>query len=387
MPESALSSPGPLTRRRLRSCLGWSASAPALLAAGPLPEWGELRLPGLAALSPPPQPGAIRLSSNENPYGMCEAARARWMEVLEDANRYPFRWESELIAALAVHHGVSESNLVAGAGSTEILRMCAAAWLSPERGLVEANPTFETLGFYARGAGVPVRSIALDRQGRHDLDAMADAIDDATAVVYVCNPGNPSSTLVPQAQLDAFLDAIPDRVLVLVDEAYHDFVDAPDYRTQIPRALSSDNVIVIRTFSKVFGMAGMRVGYAIAGSERIGELQAPRTEMSVSVPAAVCATVSIRDSAYPVEQKRLNAEARSVLTDGLDEMGIEYWQSQTNFVMAHLGRPMMPVNRAMAARGVHVGRLFPALPQGLRISIGTPEQMHRCVEELRRAIA
>lgn len=384
MPDHPFRSSDALSRRRLLSYLGWGASAPALLAGGVLPEWGELRLPGLSSLpAMPPQEDTIRLSSNENPYGMCTAARAHWAQVVEDANRYPFRWESQLLAALAEHHGVSESQLVLGAGSTEILRMCAAAWLSPERGLVEANPTFETLGFYARAAGVPVRSIALDAEGRHDLDAMAAAVDDSTAVVYVCNPGNPSSTLAPQAALDAFLDATPERVIVLVDEAYHDFVDAPDYRSQIPRALASDNVIVIRTFSKIFGMAGMRVGYAIAAADRIRELQAPRTEMSVSVPAAVCATASIRDAAYPPEQKRLNTEARAVLTAGLDEMGIPYWESQTNFVMAHLGRPMMPVNRAMAAEGVQVGRLFPALPQGLRISIGTSEQMHRCVEVLR----
>jgi histidinol-phosphate aminotransferase len=387
MTEEPRRSSDPISRRRLLSYLGWGASAPALLAGGALPEWGELRLPGLASLPTAlPPDDAIRLSSNENPYGMCGAARALWADAIEDANRYPFRWESQLLAALAEHHATSESHLVPGAGSTEILRMCAQAWLSPERGLVEANPTFETLGFYARSAGVPVRSIALDAEGRHDLDAMAAAIDDTTAVVYVCNPGNPSSTLVPQAELDSFLDAVPEHVIVLVDEAYHDFVDDDAYRTQIPRALASDNIIVIRTFSKVFGMAGMRVGYGIASSERIRELQAPRTEMSVSVPAAICATASIRDAAYPPAQKKLNAEARRVLTDGLDAMGIPYWASQANFVMAHLGRPMMPVNRAMAARGVQVGRLFPALPEGLRISIGTSDDMHRCVEELRRAL-
>jgi histidinol-phosphate aminotransferase len=131
----------------------------------------------------------------------------------------------------------------------------------------------------------------------------------------------------------------------------------------------------------------MRVGYAVGHAERIRELQAPRTEMSVSVPAAVCATASLRDAAYPVQQKRLNTEARTILTEGLDRLGIPYWESETNFVMAHLGRPMMPVNRAMARDGVLVGRLFPALPQGLRISIGTHEQMGQCVDALGRALA
>jgi len=387
MADPARTSSDSISRRRLLSNLGWGASASALLGGGLLPELGELRLPGARSLASAAQDGAIRLNSNENPYGMCAVARAEWAAVVEDANRYPDRWETLLLAALAKHHGVAESNLIAGAGSTEILRMSAAAWLSPQRGLVEANPTFETLGFYARDAGVTVRSIKLDKQGRHDLEAMAAAIDDSVAAVYVCNPGNPSSTLVPQAQLDAFLDAVPERVIVLIDEAYHDFVEAPEYRTQIPRALASDNVVVIRTFSKIFGMAGMRVGYAIAGAERIRELAAPRTHSSVSVPAAVCATASIGDARYPVDQQRLNHEARAVLLDGLGALGIPCWHSETNFVMAHLGRPMMPVNRAMARRGVQVGRLFPALPEGLRISIGTPAQMARCVDALGAALA
>lgn len=376
-----------ISRRRLLACLGWGTAAPSVLAGGFVPDWGELRLAGLPPATAAGSERPVRLSSNENPYGMCAAARQRFSQTLESANRYPFPWESELVTALAEHFGIAQGSISVGAGSTETLRMSAAAWVGAERPLVQAEPTFETLGAYARSAGHPIRSVPLDAEGRHDLGRMRDAIGAGPAVVYICNPGNPSSTLLAQADLDAFLDDLPGSVIALVDEAYHDFVDAPDYRTQIPRALASDNVVVIRTFSKIYGMAGMRVGYAIAQPQRIRELDGSRTEMSVSVVAAACAATSLRDAAYPIDQAQRNRESRAILTDALDQMGLPYFQSQTNFVMTHLGRPMLPVNEAMSRLGVQVGRLFPALPQHLRVSVGTPSEMERCVEALREVLA
>jgi histidinol-phosphate aminotransferase len=366
-----------LSRRDVLARLGWGGSALGMLGAGPLPDFGELRLSGLPATAP--QDGQIKLSSNENPYGMCDAARARLQAELPNANRYPFAWGAELHTAIARHLGVSENNVALGAGSTEILRMCAAAWA--DRGVVQAEPTFETLGSYARGSGHTVHGVPVDGDGQHDLDAMRRRLDEA-GVVYICNPGNPASTLLPQSDLDAFLDDVPSDKLVIMDEAYHEFVQDPDYRSQIERAVDSPNIVVIRTFSKVYGMAGMRVGYVVGPRERVRELDRHRTEMSVGVISAACATASLEDPNYAADQKRLNGEARKVLEDGLRGLGLPFWESQTNFLMCDLGRPMMPVNRAMAAQGVLVGRLFPAVPQGLRISVGTPAQMQRCVEAL-----
>lgn len=373
----------PLSRREVLARIGWSGSAISMLGAAPLPDFGELRVPGLPVESEA-QSGDIKLSSNENPYGMCAAARTRFRAELENANRYPFAWSARLHAAVARHLRVAESNVVLGAGSTEILRMCAAAWSA--RGVLQAAPTFETFGSYTRAAGHPIHSVPLDRHGRHDLPAMQARLDDA-GVVYICNPSNPASTLLPQAEFDAFLDATPSDKLVIVDEAYHEFVVDSEYHSQAERAIESANIIVIRTFSKVYGMAGMRVGYAVGSRDRIRELDRRRTEMSVGVVSAACATASLEDPDYAAEQRRLNAEARGILEAGLQGLGLAYWESQTNFVMCDLRRPMMPVNRAMAARGVLVGRLFPALPEGLRISVGTPEQMHRCVEALGAVLA
>ena len=234
--------------------------------------------------------------------------------------------------------------------------------------------------------GILSWGVPLDGEGRHDLSAMQARVAEA-GVIYICNPSNPASTLLPQADLDAFLDAVPGDKLVIVDEAYHEFVLDPDYHSQVERAVASSNVVVLRTFSKVYGMAGMRVGYGVGPRDRIRELDRHRTEMSVGVVSAGCAEASLRDDGYAEVQRRLNAQARGVLEDGLTELSLPYWESQTNFVMCDLGRPMMPVNRAMAARAVSVGRLFPALPEGLRISVGTPEQMHRCVEVLGAVLA
>lgn len=373
----------PLSRREVLTRLGWSGSVIGMLGAGPLPDFGELRVPGLPAAHAV-QDGDIKLSSNENPYGMCAAARARFQIEVENANRYPFAVSAELQGSIARHLGVAESNIVLGAGSTEILRMCAAAW--SDRGVVQAEPTFETLGSYTRAAGHSVHSVPLDEEGRHDLEAMRARLGDA-GVVYVCNPSNPASTLLPQAEFDAFLDAVPTDKLILVDEAYHDFVLDPDYRSQVERAVASPNTIVLRTFSKIYGMAGMRVGYAVGPHARIRELDRYRTDMSVGLISAACAMTSLEDPDYAVDQRRLNVEAREVLEEGLSDLGLAYWRSETNFVMCDLGRPMMPVNEAMAAQGVLVGRLFPAVPEGLRISVGTPEQMHRCVEALGAVLA
>ncbi len=373
----------PLSRRDVLARLGWGSTAFGMLGAGPLPDFGELRVPGLPAARGA-QSGGIKLSSNENPYGMCDAARASFQAEIENANRYPFPWSADLQGAVARHLRVRESNVVLGAGSTEILRMCAAAW--SDRGVLQAEPTFETFGSYTRAAGHPIHGVPLDGDGRHDLSAMQDSAG-GSGVIYICNPSNPASTLVRQDEFDAFLDAVPEDKLVIIDEAYHEFVVDPDYRSQLKRAVDSPNIVVIRTFSKVYGMAGMRVGYAAAARELIRELDRYRTEMSVGVVSAVCAKVSLEDPDYAADQQRLNVEARGILEAGLAELGLPCWESQTNFVMCDLGRPMMPVNRAMAARGVRVGRLFPALPEGLRISVGTPEQMHRCVEALGAVLA
>lgn len=372
----------PLSRREVLARLGWSGSVIGMLGAGPLPDFGELRVPGLPAHAV--RGDDIKLSSNENPYGMCAAARARFQAEVENANRYPFAWSAKLHSAVASHLGVAESNVVLGAGSTEILRMSAAAW--SDRGVLQAEPTFETFGAYTRAAGHPVHGVSLDRNGRHDLSAMQARLGDA-GVVYLCNPSNPASTLLPQAELDAFLDAAPQNKLIIVDEAYHEFVVDSDYRSQIERAVASPNIVVLRTFSKVYGMAGMRVGYAVGPRELIRELDRYRTEMSVGVVSAACAVTSLEDPDYAADQQSLNLEARQILEEGLADLGLACWESETNFVMCNLRRPMMPVNRAMADRGVLVGRLFPAVPEHLRISVGTPEQMHRCLEALRAVLA
>ncbi|NKB89638.1 MAG: aminotransferase class I/II-fold pyridoxal phosphate-dependent enzyme [Acidobacteria bacterium] len=378
-PRSADRSQG-LSRRDVLARLGWGGGAISMLGAGPLPDFGELRIEGLPAA----QNAAIRLSSNENPYGMCQAARDRLQAEVENANRYPFAWSAPLHGAVARHVGVAESNVALGAGSTEILRMCAVAW--SERGVLQAEPTFETLGSYTRKFGNRVVGVPVDAEGRHDLNAMSDRLDEA-GVIYICNPSNPASTLLPQSELDAFLDRVPGDKLVIIDEAYHEFVDAPDYHSQVERSVASSNIVVIRTFSKIYGMAGMRVGYVVGPRALVRQLDAHRTEMSIGVISAACATASIEDPDYAADQKRLNLEARSILEAGLERLGRPVWESQTNFVMCDLGRPMMPVNRAMADRGVAVGRLFPALPNGLRISVGTPAQMHRCVDALEAVLA
>jgi histidinol-phosphate aminotransferase len=379
------------SRRQLLGLVGKGGAAASLLGAGAWGHWGELRLPELLGSELPMEElaerkaarlsGALLLDSNENPFGMCAAARERLVAAAEDANRYPGEYQAELRRCIADFHDVPTDHVATGSGSTDILRQAAGAWVRSDRALVQAQPTFEALGFYSRARGFEAVNVRLDSEGRHDLEAMRAEIGPETRLVYICNPGNPSGTLLPQEELDAFIEDMPSHVIVLVDEAYHHYVDDPDYASSLSHYQNGRNVLIARTFSKVYGMAGLRAGYAIGAGPIIEELRIQRLQNNINAIAGACAVASLEDTEYHQSQKRLNSEARKILTDALTDRGFDYWDSHTNFVMIMLGREVVPVIRAFRERGVYVGRPFPDVPENLRVSIGTPDQMRRFVKE------
>jgi histidinol-phosphate aminotransferase len=340
--------------------------------------------PVLAATPARAADGIVRLSANENPYGPSSAALQAMREALAVVWRYPDETVGELAADLAALHGVPKDWFVIGDGSSEILKLAASAFTDPARKLVMAEPSFEAIGKHAQVHGAEVVSVPLDRAYGHDLSRMSVP---GAGLVYVCNPNNPTGSITPKAKVHAFLDSLPHSVGVLVDEAYHHYADSPDYESVIPLVKTHPNLIVVRTFSKIYGMAGLRLGYAVAQPDTAKKLSAHAAWDSVNALALAAGRASLKDTAYAAEGQRRNRATRTQLAGDLGRMGYEVIPSQTNFVMIQTGRDVQPIIAALGDRGVHVGRLFPALPQHLRVTIGTPVQMKRFLNAFAAAMA
>lgn len=356
-----------LSRRAFAQILGAGAAAAAL------------PVPRLFAV-PTPKSTLIRLSANENPYGPSPAAIAAMRDAFATASRYPDDEADELVANIAKLHGVSTDEVLLGDGSSEILKLVASAYTSPSRSVVIADPTFEAIVHYAKASGAEVVKVPLDAAYAHDLGKMLPA---GAGVVYVCNPNNPTGSITPKASLRSFLDSVPPSTMVLVDEAYHHYAASSDYESVAPLVKSKPNLIVARTFSKIYGMAGLRAGYALANREAIKKLDAQKSWDTMNVMALVAARASLGDTGFVAEGRRRNAATRAHVIESVGAMGYKVIPSDTNFVMIDLRKDVKPVIAGMRTRGVHVGRLFPALPQHLRVTVGTPEEMQRFLEVLK----
>jgi histidinol-phosphate aminotransferase len=363
-----------LTRRALGRLLGATAGA-ALLDAR--------RLPGLPAAPTTSANGPIRLSANENPYGPCAASLEALQRSAADAARYPGAIQDEVRAALARQHGVERDQIVLGCGSSDVLRMADSAFVPPGTRVVAAEPTFEAVLNYARVTRAEVINVPLTADYRHDLAKMEAACDSRTAMVYICNPNNPTGTIVDFEQLDPFLKRLPPTCVVLVDEAYHHFVETPRYRSALELPSRHENVVVTRTFSKIYGMAGMRLGYGVASAANAERMRSHASWDNASQSALAMGLASLMDANVVAEQRRRLNETRRWLCAELVRDGRRYIPSETNFVMIDVGGDVVPVAQAFRERGIHVGRKFPSMPNWLRVSIGKPDEMEAFVAALR----
>jgi histidinol-phosphate aminotransferase len=359
---------------------GFAGALGAVLGAAAFRDRWTATAEAAAATATPP---LIRLDSNENPYGPSEAARAAMTRSQAVACRYPDAEEDAVIAAIAKQHGVKPEQVVLGCGSGDVLRMADAAFVTAGRTVVAAEPTFEAVLIYAGlTTGEPVK-VPLTADHRHDLSAMAAACDARTGLVYVCNPNNPTGTIVSAEELEAFLPKVPSTAVVLVDEAYHHFVEDSRYLSADRVLERFPNLIVTRTFSKIYGMAGMRLGYALASEPNAKALHA-RASFSIANAAVLAAAlVSLEDTGLVVVQRdRLNG-TRKRLCEALARDGRRFIPSQANFMMIDVGTDVEPLIKAFRERNVAVGRKFPAMPQWLRITIGTPEETEAFLAALR----
>ena len=337
--------------------------------------------PILASEAPSTRHGAaIRIGSNENPYGPGASALSAIQEALPEANRYAFQGMADTVDAIAAHLGVPRTHVALGCGSSEILEAAVSAFTSRDAGLVTASPTFELPADRAHGRGAPVVRGAGRCRWAARSRRRCSMRRRAAGSVYVCNPNNPTSTVHAAADVAAFIAGVHERspeATVLVDEAYHDYVDMPAYATAIPLATADPRVMVARTFSKIHGMAGLRVGYAVGQPSTLQRLRPWLGGMTMSVLASAAARASLADGAHIDRQRSLNREVKAFTLAALARAGCTAYASEANFVMVDVGRDCRSFAAACASRDVRVGRPFPPLDHYARITLGTMDEMTR----------
>jgi histidinol-phosphate aminotransferase len=375
-----------LTRRGFTRLVGLGAASAALRPVLPVAASAAAVLPLSTTTAAIPS-GVVRLSSNENPYGPSPAAFDAMRRAFGLAWRYPDEAADALVEDLAKLHGVSGDHVLLGNGSSEILKLCAAAFTGPGRAVVTADPTFEAVARYAQAGGAEGIKVPLTPDHRHDLAKMLPA---GAGLVYLCNPNNPTASLTPAAEVRAFLGRAPAKTAVLVDEAYAHYAEGAEssgWESVLPQVKDHPGLIVARTFSKIYGMAGLRCGYAVARPETIRRLRDQQAWDSLNLMALAAARASLADPEHVETSRRLNRETRAFVRSGLERMGHPPIPSQANFLMADLRRDVGPVIDALKRRGVEVGRRFPARPTFLRVTIGTRPQMETFLSALGTVLA
>jgi histidinol-phosphate aminotransferase len=340
----------------------------------PPPEMGR----GGRIASPEEYDKLAKLCFNENPFGPPESVMKAMTSALRYANRYG-NPDGGLVDAIATHHGVSPKNVLLGAGSTEILDVADESLLEGGKKVLGVTPTFESVYEFARG--VKSDAIALDLLPNHrqDIPAMIKVANERSkeiGFVYLCNPNNPTGVIVTKTEVKQLLDGIPADMPVLIDEAYHHFVESPDYATSVPYVIEGRPVIVARTFSKIVGLAGMRLGYAIAPEPLIARMK-PRSIASINAVVKWGGVAGLQDAAAQAKAKASILELRKKTTTELTSLGYDVLPSEANFFMVNLRRPVRSVLGGFRQHGVLVGRPFPPMDNYLRVSVGNADEMER----------
>lgn len=316
----------------------------------------------------------VKLASNENPFGPSPLALDAVREALPRLHRYPDGPADALRRALAGRLGFDAGQVVIGNGSTDLIDLLARAFLGPEEDAVISEQAFARFGQVVRARNGRARLVPM-RDRAHDLEAMAAAVGPATRLVYVANPNNPTGTWSRRREVDALVRALPDGVVLVLDEAYHEYADDPDYPDGLEYVRAGAPVVVLRTFSKVYGLAGLRVGYGIASAEIVDCLDSVREPFNTNTLGQVAALAALEDRAHVAKAVALNRVEKARLAAELNRRGFGTLPSLANFLCVDLGREAAPVFRSLLDRGVIVRPLGAyALPNALRVSVGAPEE-------------
>ena len=321
-----------------------------------------------------------KLANNENPYGPPESVMKAMTNAFKYANRYGYP-DGGITAAIAKHHGVERDQVMLGAGSGEILDVACTALLQGDRKIVSADVSYDVLFQHVTALKADQIKVPLLPDFRQDIPGMIAAVKANyrdVGMVYLCSPNNPTGRIITKQETAQVLDSIPSDVPVLIDEAYFHFVDDPNYATAVPYVLAGRQVIVARTFSKISALAGMRLGYAIAPRSLLQRMR-PYAVGSINAIVKWGGVAALADTASQAWVKKTTIELRTSASATLAAHGYTVVPSEANFFLVHLRRPVQPVVEEFRKKKVLVGRPFPGLPEHLRVSIGTADEMNRFV--------
>ncbi len=327
----------------------------------------------------------IKLSSNENPYGPSKRVREAILNNFDNACRYPFGMLRELVEMIAEKEGVSKDHIVVTGGSTEGLKAAGLTYGLDGGELIAADPTFQSMLRYAENFGAHVHRVPVDEHMQHDLEAMAKRVTSKTRLIFICNPNNPTGTLLDKNLLKDFITSIDDKAVVFSDEAYYDFITEPDYPSMVELVKEGRNVIVSKTFSKVFGLAGLRIGYLIARPDIATRLK--NTVMAnTNVLAIQAAKEALQDDEFYKFSIAKTSEAKAIIYDTLNGLGLEHVKSHTNFVFFKTGRHIDSLIKDMQKENVLIGRPFPPFYNWARISTGKIEEVEHFGKALKKVL-
>jgi len=320
----------------------------------------------------------VKLANNENPYGPSEAV----IKAMNDAWKYGNRYtapDGGIVDAIAEHHKVKPENVLIGCGSSEILKIVDDAFLPDHKLVVGVEPTYETVYRFATNSKAKAIAVPLTKTYDANMKEIirvtkANARD--VGVVYICNPNNPTGRIVPRDEIKLLLDSIPGDIPVFIDEAYHHFVDDPNYEPSTKYVIEGRKVIIARTFSKIAALAGMRLGYAVAPKELIDQLRPFMMSYNTNAIVKFGGVASLKDTATEARVKQLNKQIRDKVTAEIKAMGYEVIPSQTNYFMIHIKKDVTPVAEEFLKKGVVVGRKFSPMNEFMRVSVGTEEEMN-----------
>jgi histidinol-phosphate aminotransferase len=326
---------------------------------------------------------ALRMMWNENPYGPSAAARTAMTKAFDEANHYPDATFDEMRSIIAEQVGLTRDHILLGTGSTEILQVVALVGGATGGEVISADPTFQVLNSYAENLGGTVHRVPVDDALRLDLEAMGKKVNANTKLIYICNPNNPTGTIVPDTELRPFCGEMSRRALVVVDEAYHEYVEHPGYRSLVDLVRDGRNVIVTRTASKIHGLAGLRVGFGIAQPELVKQLQNQLTG-TMNIMGLRAAIASYRDREFQSYCFNQNKQSKSIVYKTLRELNCRYVESETNFIFFETGIPIEKIQKDMEGQGIRVGRPFPPFLKWCRLSMTKPDEMQEFAVALKR---
>jgi histidinol-phosphate aminotransferase len=323
--------------------------------------------------NPRPLDGPIRLGSNENPYGPSESVRKAMTNGFDLGCRYPWGYNPELVKMIAEKEGVPEDHIVMVAGSTEGLKITGITFGQGGE-IISCAPTFLSMMDYAELWGTDINWVPLTKDHDFDLDEIEKRVSYETRLVFLCNPNNPTGKLLPADRVRDFCETVSKKAIVFSDEAYYDYITEPNYPSMVEFVKQGKDVIVSKTFSKVYGLAGIRLGYLIARPELAAKLK-DRVVANTNIMAIEAGKAALKDTEFYNFSVNKAKEAKKMITDTLDELKLPYLDSHTNFVFFHTGRDIVELNKQMADKGFIIGRPFPPLNDWCRISTGTIEEV------------